>query len=171
MSPDIRGVIYSLVASSGGQKEFDRLIKLYNKETLHEEKNRVGSVLGDFQNLKILERACEFAMSEHVRIQDTIGILSGVGTNPLGRDIWWNFIRKNWKTLVTRYGEGGLTLGRAVKAIGGSPEVKHLKSFKQFFATHEAPGARRSIEQVFERLEGNALWLKRDQKAIAKFFN
>jgi puromycin-sensitive aminopeptidase len=169
INPDIRGAIYALVATHGNIKEFQTLVSMYKKENLHEEKNRIGSALGDFKDPKILKMACEFAISENVRIQDTVGILSSVGSNPKGRDIWWNFLKKNWKTMVKRYGEGGLTLGRAVKAIGGSAEEKHFKDFKKFFNTHEAPGAKRSIEQVLERLEGNIAWLKRDGKIIEKF--
>ncbi|MCC7160235.1 M1 family metallopeptidase [Candidatus Nomurabacteria bacterium] len=169
VSPDIRGVIYSIVAYFGSKKQYEDLIKLYKKETLHEEKNRIGNALGDFTDPEILKLVCEFAMSPNVRIQDTVGVLSGVGSNPIGRDIWWNFMQKNWKTLVSRYGEGGLTLGKAVKAIGGSAEEKHFKLIKKFFATHEAPGAKRAIEQVLERLEGNIAWLKRDKKIIDKF--
>jgi puromycin-sensitive aminopeptidase len=171
ISPDIRGAIYSIIATHGNKKEYELFIKLYKKETLHEEKNRIGSALGDFTNPKILEKVCIFAMSKEVRMQDTVGILSSVGVNPLGRDVWWNFIERNWKTLVSRYGEGGLTLGRAVKAISGSAEEHHLKSFKKFFANHEAPGAKRSIEQVIERLEGNIAWLKRDGKVIHSFLS
>ncbi|MDE2399862.1 MAG: M1 family metallopeptidase [Patescibacteria group bacterium] len=171
INPDLRGAIYGVVASSGGVKEFNEFIKKYKKESLHEEKNRIGSALGDFNNEKILRLACEFAMSKYVRTQDTVGILSSVGANPLGRDVWWNYIQKNWKTLVSRYGEGGLTLGRAVKAIGGSAEERHLKSFKKFFETADAPGAKRSIDQVIERLEGNVAWLKRDEKKINEFLN
>lgn len=170
VSPDVRGAIYGIVTTYGGAKEYATMIRRYKKETLHEEKNRIGGALGDFKNKKILEAVCKFAMSEHVRFQDTVGILSSVGANPLGRDIWWNFIKKNWKTLVTRYGEGGLTLGHAVKAISGSAEPKHVKDFKKFFATHEAPGGKRAIEQVIERLEGNLAWLERDRKNIEKFF-
>jgi len=171
ITPDIRGAIYSIVTSWGGMAEYNKLINLYKKETLHEEKNRIGGALGNFKDPKILDKVCEFAMSDNVRPQDTIGILSGVGANPLGRDIWWNFIKKNWKILVSRYGEGGLNLGHAVKAISGSAEIKHLKDFKKFFATHPAPGGKRSIEQVLERLEGNIAWLKRDRKIIEEFLD
>jgi hypothetical protein len=72
--------------------------------------------------------------------------------------------------LVSKYGDGGHTLSRLIKAISGSAEEKHLKSFKKFFATHDAPGAKRSVEQVLERLEGNIAWLKRDSKNIELFF-
>ena len=169
INPDIRGAIYTVVASSGGIKEYKILIKKYKKETLHEEKNRIGDALGDFKNPKILEMTCVFSISKDVRPQDTVGIISAVGLNASGRNIWWNFIRKNWKMLVSRYGDGGHTLSRLIKAIGGSAEEKHLKSFKKFFTTHPAPGAKRSVEQVLERLEGNVAWLKRDQKIIEKF--
>ncbi len=167
--PDIRGAVYSIVARNGGMKEYNALIQRYKKETLHEEKNRIGGALGDFQHKDILKLACEFALGVDVRPQDTVGIISAVGANPLGRDIWLSFVQKNWKTLVSRYGDGGHTLARLVKAIWNSAEEKHLKSFKKFFKTHDAPGAKRSIQQVLERLEGNIAWLNRDKTAITKF--
>ncbi|MBI2627649.1 M1 family metallopeptidase [Candidatus Nomurabacteria bacterium] len=171
INPDLRGAIYSIIAKWGGKKEYDIFIKQYKKETLHEEKNRVGVALGDFRDKKILKQVCEFAFSKEVRVQDTISIISSVAGNPLGRDIWLNFIQKNWKTLISRYGDGGHTLARLVKVISGSAEKHHLKSFQKFFATHEAPGAKRAIEQVLERLESNVAWLKRDVEEIRKFLN
>ncbi|MCX6752204.1 MAG: M1 family metallopeptidase [Candidatus Nomurabacteria bacterium] len=164
IDPDVRGAVYATIARNGGMKEYQTLLKRYKEETLHEEKNRIGNTLGDFQETKILKLVCEFAMSKYVRAQNTIAIISAVGANPLGRDIWLNFVQKNWKTLVSRYGDGGHTLARLVKAIGGSAEEKHLKSFKKFFKTHFAPGAERAIEQVLERLESNIAWLRRETK-------
>ena len=171
VNPDIRSAVYTSVASSGGKKEYQIFIEKYKKETLHEEKNRIGGALGDFPDPKILKLACKFAFSKAVRIQDTVGIISGVGANPMGRDIWLSFVQKNWKTLVSRYGDGGHTLARLVKAISSSAEEKHFKSFKKFFATHDAPGATRAVDQVLERLEGNIAWLKRDKKIIEEFLN
>jgi puromycin-sensitive aminopeptidase len=170
VNPDIRGAVYSIIATHGGMKEYKILVEKYKKENLHEEKNRIGGALGDFTDDKILCEVTHFALSKDVRIQDTVGILSSVGSNPLGRNIWLKCIKQNWETLVSRYGQGGLTLGRAIKAIGGSAETKHLEELKKFFKTHEAPGAKRSIDQVLERIEGNIAWLKRDGKIIEKFF-
>ena len=71
--------------------------------------------------------------------------------------------------MVSRYGEGGLSLGRAVTAISGSAEPRHLSGLKKFFRTHSAPGAKRSLEQVFERIESNIEWKKRDGKIVEGF--
>jgi len=169
LDPDVRSIVYTAVAITAGIKEYKVLVNMYRKETLHEEKNRIGAALGDFKNSKILNMACDFALSKHVRIQDAVGILSSVAMNPLGRDVWIKNINKNWKTLMSRYGGGGFTLSRLVKGISGSAEDKHLKTLKTFFATHEAPGAKRSIDQVLERLESNIAWRKRDGEIIEKF--
>lgn len=171
INPDIKGAIYSVVASAGGIKEYNAFIKQYKNETLHEEKNRIGYALGDFKDDKILCDVVNFAFSDNVRIQDTISILSSVAMNPFGRDIWFKSLKKNWTIIISRYGEGGYTLSRMVKAINTSAEEKHLKLFTDFFKQNDAPGALRSIEQVKERLESNIAWLKRDRKSITKFLN
>lgn len=169
INPDIRSAIYNVVASVGSMKEYKAFINQYKEETLHEEKNRIGNALGYFADQKILFMVCDFAMSKEVRNQDTVGIISSVGISIHGRDVWWNFVKTNWETLVTRYGDGGHTLSRLIKAISGSAESKHLIEFKKFFKTNKAPGAKRAIEQVKEKLASNNAWLKRDGKNIDKF--
>ena len=169
INPDIKGAIYTIVANNGGIKEYESFIKQYKKETLHEEKNRIGNALGDFKDKEILCLTTQFALSSDVRIQDTVGILSSVGASPFGRDVWVTCLKTNWDTFISRYGDGGHTLGRLVKAISASPEKKHLTFFETFFKTHTAPGATRAIEQVKERLESNIIWLARDGKNIEKF--
>lgn len=169
IDPDIKGSLYTIVANNGGLKEYNMFIKQYKNETLHEEKNRIGNALGDFKDKEILCKTTHFALSNDVRIQDTISILSSVGSNPYGRDVWVTCIKTNWQLLLNRYGDGGHSLGRLVKAIGPSPEKKHLKFFVDFFGKNKAPGAARSIEQVKERIEANTLWASRDNKKISEF--
>ncbi|MEK7459456.1 MAG: M1 family metallopeptidase, partial [Patescibacteria group bacterium] len=150
LHPDIRSAIYGIIVNQGDAKEYKNIIEMYKKETLHEEKNRLGYALGNFRDQKILELVCNFTMSPYVRNQDTVSIITGVGSNPYGRDVWWNFVRNNWDTLVLRYGNSGHQLSRLVKAIDRSAEKKHLISFKSFFKINKAPGASRAIEQVKE---------------------
>lgn len=171
INPDIRGAIYSIVATVGGTKEYEAFIKQYKNESLHEEKNRIGNALGYFKDKEILCKVVHFALSSDVRTQDTISMLSSIGANPNGRDVWLTSLKINWNTFLSRYGDGGHALGRLVKAISASPEEKHLKRFNEFWKTHDAPGATRAIEQVKEQMESNITWLKRDKKNIDKFFS
>lgn len=171
INPNIHHAIYIIVATWGNKKEYQILIKQYKKEILHEEKNRIANSLGHFTKSEILKLVCEFALSKHVRTQDKISMLIPIGINPIGRDIWWNFIKKEWKTLLHHYENGNNPfLGKLIKAINGSPEIKHLSSFQKFFSMNKTPGATRSIKQTIEQMENNIEWLKRDEKNIEEFF-
>lgn len=169
IDPDIRGSLYAVVANNGGIIEYNKFIKQYKNETLHEEKNRIGYALGDFKDREILSLSANFALSKDVRTQDSTSILSSVGASPYGRDVWVTCIKTNWQLLLNRYGDGGHFLSRLVKATSASPEKKHLKFFQDFFKSNKAPGAERSLEQVKERIESNILWLSRDNKKISEF--
>ncbi len=170
IDPDLRATLYNLVAIFGDKKDYNTLLERYKKEALHEEKNRIGNALGEFKNTKLLCETINFSISENVRLQDSVSIISSVGSNPDGRSIWLKFIKQNWKTLLNRYGDGGHTLGRLVKAISLSAEKEHLAKFTEFFNKNKAPGAARAIEQVKEKLNSNISWLERDGKNIDKFF-
>ncbi len=171
IDPDIRGAIYRIVAENGGMREYENFIKMYRKAELHEEKNRVGHALGYFKDPEILEKAALFALGSDVRPQDTVGIISSIGYNPAGREVWLKFAKSNWRLLINRYGDGGHILARFVKGIAGSAETKHFEQFKNFFQTHDAPGAERSIEQAIERMESNILWRKRDYGEVKEFLD
>lgn len=166
---DLRTVLWSVYAKDGGDKEFKNMISKYKSETLHEEKNRIGASLGRFKDKKILDKVVEFALSKDVRIQDTNSILSSVGLNPNGREIFLKTMKRNWKTFVSRYGDGGFTLSYIVRGIRYATDKKLINDYKNFFKKNTAPGAKRSVEQTIERLESNALYLTRELPHIQKF--
>ena len=169
LDPNIRTVVYSIVAKYGGLKEYNQLVNLYKKQSLHQEKNRIGVSLGEFKDEKILCLVTEYLMSSDVRQQDSISILSGIAQNPIGRMIWLKCIKYKWDIFLSRYGDGGATLSRMLKAISNTPEEKHLKYFKDFIKTHKTPGAKRAVEQILERIENNIVWKNRDQEEINRF--
>ncbi|MFN4181139.1 MAG: ERAP1-like C-terminal domain-containing protein, partial [Candidatus Paceibacteria bacterium] len=171
VDPDLHGVIYNLFAHYGGEKEYKKLLTLYKKETLHEEKNRIGYALANFNQKELLCKTVHFAFSKDVRPQDTVGILTSLAGNTSGRDIWITAIKTNWDMIISRYGDGGYTLGRLLGGLSLSPHKKHLDFYKKFFKNHPAPGAARSIEQTKERIESNILWAKRDAKYLDKFLS
>ena len=41
ISPDIRAAVYKIVASSGGEEDYNTMVTLHNKAELHEEKCRI----------------------------------------------------------------------------------------------------------------------------------
>ncbi len=166
---DLRGVVYTLAAQNGGRKEFEFLKREYIRESIHEEKNRLGRALGQFADIKILQKTLEFAISDSVRYQDTPSLTGAVFTNPAGSDLAWKFMKTHWSLFLERYGQGGLMLSRIIKPASHFATKAAAADVAAFFKTHQAPGAARTIQQIIERINSNALWLGRDAKKIGNF--
>ena len=163
---DLRGVVYTLVAKNGGEKEYKKMLAMYRAEKLHEERNRIGHALGMFPNPKLLRETLAVAFSKDTRAQDSLSIIGAVFANPKGRDIAWEYTKKNWPTFLERYGGGGYALSRLVKSLTGFTTKEKYNDIKKFFKKHPAPGATRAVEQVLEKIDGNIAWAKRDVKSI-----
>ena len=103
--------------------------------------------------------------------QDAPHMLAMVWQNIYGRDLTWKFVKKNWATLLKKYGEGGHFLSRLVSPLGNHIKLSDLKDAKKFFEKNDAPGAKRSLEQAYEKIESNAAWLKDDKKIISTWLN
>jgi len=169
LEPDLRGVVYSLVAKNGSEKEYDALLSLYKEEDLQEEKNRLSAALGLFKSKALLKKTLKFAFSKEVRPQDTFRIVHYVFVNPEGKDLAWEFVKENWPLILERFGQGGHLLPRFIQPAAVFVNLEKAKDIKTFFKKSPAPGAKMAINQVLEQIESNAAWLKRDKKNIEAF--
>lgn len=165
---DIRTVVYTIVASNGGKKEYEQFKKLYLNEQLHEEKDRYGRALTSFKDKTLLAKTLMFTLSKDVRNQDAPFMLGAVWQNIHGRDLTWKFVQHNWPTILKRYGEGGF-ISRLLSPLGSHTKSKDAVDAKKFFKKNAAPSADRTLEQSYERIYSNALWLKSDKVTIKKW--
>ncbi len=168
---DIRSVVYNIVAKNGGNKEWKKFEKLYKEENLNEEKERYARAMGLFSDKNILTKTLKFSLSQSVKIQDAPFIITSVWQNIDGKDLTWKFIRKSWPIIIKKYGEGGHFLSSLLSPLGNHTKTKDLLDAKKFFAKNVAPGAERTLEQVYEKIESNASWLKDDKKSINIWLN
>lgn len=169
ISPDLRDAVYNLVAQNGDARDHAKLLRLYGRETLHEEKNRIGSALGRFKSKTLLTKTLAFSISKNVRVQDTPSVLGSVWLNPYGRALAWTFVKKNWKLLVERYGDGH-TLSRIVSLAGSFNSEREAREIERFFKANIVPLAvRRTLRQALEQVRGNAAWIQRDKKKLGRW--
>jgi aminopeptidase N len=169
ISPDIRSAVYSIVAQNGSKKEWDQFKKLYSTEKLHEEKERFGRALSQFKDKKLLKDTLDFALSKDVRSQDAPSLIGGVWSNPIGRDLSWSFVKNKWPEIVKRYGEGGHFLSRLLSPLGNHNKKVDAEDAKKFFKKNKAPGADRTLLQVYERIYSNDAWQRNDKEGISSW--
>ena len=167
--PDLRNVVYGLVAKNGGAKKHAAFLARYRQATLHEEKNRIGRALGAFRDAPLLKRTLAFSLSKQVREQDTISMVIAVWSNPFGRELAWKFVRANWNIFLKRYaGQHGFS--SLLAPLGSFTTATRAREVRRFFKKNPAPGAARAVLQAVERILANDAVLKRERQALADFF-
>lgn len=171
IDPDIRATVYSLVAKSGGLKEFKKLVIMHNSESLQQERDRLMGALSSFKDSAILAKTLRFGISEDVRFQDGIFVISASAANPYGTNLTWEFIKNNWKLLKERYGKGHSYMPRLVECASDFNTTQRAKELEKFFQKNPTPQAARTIKQVIEKIYSNADFLKRDKDAIRKYLS
>ena len=171
LDPDIRGVVYGLVAENGGEGEFNWFTARHKAEKLHEEKNRLLRALYKFKDKKLIARALNYAFSQHVRLQDAPTAIINASANHEAKDAAWRFVKKNWGLILERYGKGGHSLPHFVKTASRFASRERAAEVEEFFRQNPAPGAERAVLQTIERIRANAEWLRRDYEKISQWLD
>ena len=170
LDPDLRGVVYNLVAQNGGSKVFAELQKMYGVETLEEEKDRILRALCSIKDGKLLTHMLDFAFSEKARGQDSLKAINFVWSNPYGRDHAWTFVQKKWPTITKRFG-GGHLFARFILPASSEVSSRRATEIEGFFRKHKTPGIERTTKLVVEQIRSNAAWLKRDERKVERFLH
>jgi len=167
---DIRGAVYLTVRQDGTDETYRKLMDLFNKTDLHEERERVQRILGTGPNAALRSETLEFAMSESVRSNDTPFVIHGVANaGPEGRDQTWAFIKNKFPVFLERY-SGGFLFTRLVQVTSNFTTMEHYKDIEKFFAENKAPSAERAVKQSLESIKLRAAWLERDGESVAQWF-
>jgi puromycin-sensitive aminopeptidase len=169
LRPDLRAVTYMLVAQNGDRETYDTMWRLQKAETLQEEKMRLLGSIAQTQHRELLSEMLQRSMGSEVRSQDTPSVISAVAGNRRGRDLAWQFVKDNWNELDRRYGRGGFSIMRLVGITGGFTAIERAAEVEEFFKSHPAPSAARTIQQSLERIRLNAKWLEKNRKPIGEW--
>lgn len=166
---DMRTSCYRAVLGTANQDVFEEFLNLYRSTDLREEKDRISQALGSVGNAVLLQKVIDFAMSDEVRNQDFVLEVASVAANPLGRDLTWEFTKKNWETLSDQF-QSGFLLRRLVKAVTEDFATEQMATeIENFFKAYDVPSVERTLQQSIETIKINAKWLQRDTEGIRQF--
>ncbi|MCY4366710.1 MAG: M1 family metallopeptidase [Chloroflexi bacterium] len=168
--PDLRGVVYGLSAMAGDDDTYNLLWDLERKADLQEEKIRLLLALSRFNQAELLQETLRRTLTDDVRSQDTISVVTAVAANLKGRQPAWQFVQDNWDEFDRRYGSGGFGIMRLVTVCGNFVDASRIEEAENFFREHPAPAAERTIRQSLERVRLNSRWLELNREALAARF-
>ncbi len=171
LHPNLRGVVYALIAQAADEATYETLWELERKAALQEEQVRLLIALSQPRDKRLLQETLRRSLTDAVRSQDAVIVITNVaGVRPsLGLDLAWSFIKDNWDELYRRYAEAGVLLRRLVHVAGEFTTTEAAKDVERFFRAREAPEVRRAVLQSIEKIRVNAAWRKRNGKDLDRW--
>jgi ERAP1-like C-terminal domain len=131
---------------------FDQLQQIYESSANPEIQERSLRLLAYFENPQLAERALHFAVSSHVRNQDSAIQLAIALEGNKTRDLAWQFIRTNWDKVQTELTpEMGQIL---VGSTGSFCSDSARNQVEQFFAEHKVGVATVALRHAVEHING-----------------
>jgi puromycin-sensitive aminopeptidase len=169
--PDLRSTVLNLAAYGGDRSTYEALREVERRATLQEEKLRALGALTHCQQPDLLRDALDLSLSPAVRSQDTIRVVAGVAGNPHGRELAWEFVKAHWEEFDRRYGGGGFLLMRLIESVTSQfATLTKEREIAEFFLTHPAPSAARTVQQCLERIRINTRWLANNRLELTAWF-
>lgn len=166
---DIRSAVYSTVATHCNEETIEQLLGLYRNTTHMEEKMRIGTCLGMNSDPQIISKVLTLALSDEVRSQDTIQVMSGCTSSLIGRQMTWKFTKDNWDILFARY-NSGFSLSSMIRVTTKYLATRvEAEDVENFFKDQQVTACSRTIKQSLESIELNRKWLERDGDAISSW--
>jgi puromycin-sensitive aminopeptidase len=158
------GAALAVVAKFGGPDEFDVVLSRHRKAPTPQEEMRYLYALARFRDDACFDRMLDLSISE-VRSQNAPYLLRAALTNRTHGSIAWEFVRRNWATILSRFPDNSIP--RMLDGITAltSPEI--AQDVQAFFAEHDVPQGRQTLEQHLERLRVNVALREREAERLA----
>jgi len=160
INPNLAETVFSLAAWNGDNNTFNKLVQLYRKSPSQEEKLRVLAALCYFKDERLLLKTLQFVLSKEVRSQNLALPITRIAGNPYGKKIMWPWLKKNWKTLSNKFGQGNPIANRIVSSISLFANDTMQKEIREFFTKNPTPGTEMTLAQTIERIRIHSKFLR-----------
>jgi len=152
LHPDLMEPVFTIMAWTGNEKTFNKLLSLYKNSDTQEEKLRFLVSMCNFKQESILKKTLKFSLTKEVRSQNIHLPIMRISGNPYARKIMWSWLKINWKALIRKVGVGNPISNRIVSSIGLFAIDAMESEIRKFFKKNPVSGSERTLEQTLERI-------------------
>ena len=165
LHPDTEGAVLDIVASSGGEAEYEAFLARYRQPANPQEENRYLYALAAFSDPTLASRTFDLALTE-VRTQNAPFLLQSLVANRTGGPAAWKRITEEWDALIDKFPSN--ILPRMLDGVRGLCTPATLaEDVRSFIETHPLAAGGKTVEQILERLAVNVAFAQREASSLS----
>jgi len=171
LGPDIRAAVYTLAVASGGEAEYEKLLKIYFENPLAEEQRRCLLAIGSAKSGELSVRTLSMILEGRIKAQDiATAAMAVVSASPDSKQLAWDWVKKHWPEIIKKFGDSLFVFSGFVGSVTSSFNThEQATEIEEFFKANPTPQAERTIKQSVEKIRAAAEWVKRDGKVTEEW--
>ncbi|RWS30597.1 endoplasmic reticulum aminopeptidase 2-like isoform X3 [Leptotrombidium deliense] len=162
VAPNLRNVVYTTGVRYGGIKEWDFCWKKYKSSNVPSEQKLLLTALSQTRVPWLLIKLLNLSLDkDEIKRQDTVQVITDVAHNPFGRLLAWRFVRENWATLISFFGQGSFSMESIITETSWHfSSAFDLKEVDTFYRKVDVGSGAAAVKQTLERIRANIFWKK-----------
>nr|XP_061803918.1 endoplasmic reticulum aminopeptidase 2-like [Nerophis lumbriciformis] len=164
---DVAETVYAVGAKD--DHGWGSLLHMYKTASSPALKDKILFALTSSRDINKLQRLLDLGLEGHViRPQDLTRLIVLVARNPQGHHMAWNFVKKNWSTLVQKFELGSSTIRNILIGTTGQftypEEYTEVKLFFESIKEHASQF--KGPQLALENLQKNVRWMQRNLETL-----
>lgn len=167
LDPNLLPAIIAILAYTGDTTRYEEYVRRYQAAPTPQEERRYLYALALFRQHPLLEQTLTKAINGEIRTQDAPFIVRLVMANVEGRELAWDFVKREWNTMDRLYPKNGLRrMCEGITSLG-TPELE--RDVRRFFAERKIDLGGKTLEQYLEQLRVAVTFRDRERTALRQY--
>ncbi|KAL1382983.1 aminopeptidase 2 mitochondrial precursor [Phyllosticta capitalensis] len=168
--PNIRGSVYGIVLSYGGEEEYNAILNEYRNGTTSDKRNTALRAIGRAKKPELIQRTLSLPLSDEVKGQDVYLPIGALRTHKEGIEALWQWMTEHWAELEKKL-PPGLTMLSSVVTISTSSftHKDQMARIEEFFSKRSTKGFDQSLAQSLDAIRAKANWIEKDSEDVKTF--
>ncbi len=163
--PNVAPALVAILAYTGDTKQYDDFVNEFRSAKTPQEEQRYLFSLANFRQMDLLKLTLDRTVNGEVRTQNAPYLVQSVLANTAGRELAWEFLKKNWDEMVKLYPENSLP--RMCEGVTNLVSAELEQDVKRFFEEHKVRQGGKTVDQHLEKLRVAVLFKERESKRAA----
>jgi puromycin-sensitive aminopeptidase len=170
VDPNIVPALVAILAYIGDEARYEEFSKLYRNASTPQEERRYLFSLTMFRSPDLLSRTLNRTLNSEIRTQDAPFVVAATMTSVHGRELAWEFVKKNWDQMDRLFPKQGLR--RMCGGIVGLVRPELEQDVRAFFVSRKIDLGGKTLDQYLEQLRIAVKFREREGRTIqAKLAN